>query len=396
MKNNSLQQIICAYWHKEGLDIYSYAEGKPVPIESDRDQHLKRVKSLFSKKVLIVGRERLMHIRKRYPPAEKEKLIKAVNLEIAEIFPLSHPDFYCRVSKSISNYVEMDIWAWESGDYEDIQSVFPFGYVIPEDMLFSAEKPEISIFQHHNHIHLLAYDRERFLEVNSVPSESFDQRYIHDLVFDLNQTGEDITSIKVYGLPQILIENDLELPVSHVKEPGYPPCVAHLIEIDLREYKKKGMYRFIPQPTFIMRICIYLVLGYSLTLILTWKNYDQAIFEIKRQVSTLDKKLDASEMKVQDNALSEIHKEINEKYQKKQKPLEVLNLIAKNLPEGSLVKKLVWAENTLELLVSSKDPFSVVKSFSGNQNVQNVTIKGSPSRDRNTGLYNFSMILELK
>jgi 3-oxoacyl-(acyl-carrier-protein) synthase len=66
--------LVAAYWHPDGLDIYRYVNDKPVKLASGSLEGLKPVKAAFDKKVLIVGRELLLHMKKKYPPAQKEKL----------------------------------------------------------------------------------------------------------------------------------------------------------------------------------------------------------------------------------------------------------------------------------------------------------------------------------
>ncbi len=80
--------VVVAYWHKDGLDVYRSADKKPVKLASGSLDKLKPIRAVFDKKVLIVGRELLLHIKKRYPPAPKEKLTRAVGLEIRELFPI--------------------------------------------------------------------------------------------------------------------------------------------------------------------------------------------------------------------------------------------------------------------------------------------------------------------
>ena len=129
--------LLVAYWHKEGLEIYRYGNSKPVQQDSGPLDQLKPIHGSFQKKVLVVGRELLLHQRKRYPPAPKEKLVKALGLEIKGLFPLPDPAYHCQVYESSPTHTTLEIWAWDRGAYSQLKKVFPFDYVIPEDLCYA-------------------------------------------------------------------------------------------------------------------------------------------------------------------------------------------------------------------------------------------------------------------
>lgn len=392
-----MKKMMAAYWHKDGLDIYSYAGEKPVRFASGTLESLQPINRGFGRRVLIVGRERLMHLRKRYPPAPKDKLAKAVGLEIEEIFPLSRPNFYCRIFRSISNYVELDIWAWETDFYERLEELFPFSYVIPEDVLFAADETEIMIFQYGDFVHMLAHAKDRFLDSVTIPLAGFDDGQFSRFLFNLSQVGEEIKRIIIYGLPQFHLKGGPGPELVRVEEMLYPACMEGMAQMDLREFKVKSEYLFIPppQPALVMRICLYLVLGYGLMLFLTMKNYDQVSTETRQRIAAMDKKAIALAASQPTFDYSDVVQEVNARLQKSHVPLKIINMLAQKLPEGSFINRIMLTDNNLELLTVSKDPLTVVNALSGGENVKKVMIKGMPSRDRGTGLYTFVAILEL-
>ncbi len=136
--------MFVGYWHKGGLEIYRTSEGAITMFASGAVDTLKPVKS-FGKIVLIVGRDLLLHTRKKFPPASSDDLKKAVTLEIGEMFPIKSPSFSLTVFERTQSYTLADIWAWESSGYDNLKRVFPFTHVLPEDMAFISEEPEISV-----------------------------------------------------------------------------------------------------------------------------------------------------------------------------------------------------------------------------------------------------------
>jgi hypothetical protein len=136
--------MFVGYWHKGGLDIYRLAKEKVERFASGSLDQLKPVKS-FGKVVLIVGRELLLHTRKKFPPASADDLKKAVGLEIGGMFPVKNPSFFLSVFERTEAYAMADIWAWDSSGYDGLKRVFPFTHVLPEDMAFISEETEISV-----------------------------------------------------------------------------------------------------------------------------------------------------------------------------------------------------------------------------------------------------------
>ena len=386
---------MAAYWHKDGLDIYSYVGQVPFKFASGSLADIQPVKRRRGIYALIVGKERLMHVRKRYPPAPIEKLTKAVALEIGEIFPIPQPAFYCRIFKAISNYVELDIWAWETTDYEKLKDVFPFNHVIPEDVLFTARDPEVRIFQQRDLIHMVAHARGGFLDSASVPLAGFDYEQINRFLLNLSQTGEEIKKISIYGLRQIRIKNIPGLQVVRTEEKTYPPCVETMAQIDFREFKIRGEHSFLSHLPLAMRLCLYLAAGYAFMLFFTVTNYDRAATEIRQKIAAMDKiaaGLEASKPAVD---YSDVVQEINARLQKSPAPVKIMNMLAQKLPEGSYINRIIFAENNLQLNVASKNPLALIKALSSGEGVQKVTIKGTLSKDKRTGFYTCTVIMEL-
>jgi hypothetical protein len=157
------------------------------------------------------------------------------------------------------------------------------------------------------------------------------------------------------------------------------------------------MIRFAPglDPMFALRIGLYLVLGYALMLSLTWSNYDQALRAIRSKTGEMNKKLTVADQGQPQEDYSTIIAEVNAKLKTSSMPLKAMNLLARRLPEGSFINRIVVNENGIEVAVSSKDPLGVVKALGDDGEVRKVNIKGAPTKDGGTGSYNFLMTMEL-
>ncbi|WP_435547442.1 hypothetical protein [Desulfobacterium sp. N47] len=393
-----MKKILAAYWHKDKLDVYRYDKGKPALHASGIIDQLKPVRSRLHKMVLVVGRERLMHLCKRYPPAPFAKLTNAVNMEIKNLFPLSKPAFYCRVAKTYSTYTNMDIWAWESDQYENIKSVFPFHYVLPEDLAFDATDTRVTIYPFRDRINMTANANDRFLGAVSLPKARFDARDLSQFLLSLAQDDEEIKKLVIYGLPSFQPGGEFQHEIIRIPDSPVPPCIDRTYSLDLRSFKVGSDIGFMPgiDQMLVLRIVLYIVLGYALMLSLTWKNYDKAAAVLKGRTMEINKKLAAVDQTQPQKDYSPVIKEVKEKLKTGPLPLNVMTMLARRLPEGSFITRLVCNENNIDLTVSAKDPLAVLKALSVDKDIKKIGVKGAPSKASGTGVYNILMTLELK
>jgi hypothetical protein len=244
-------------------------------------------------------------------------------------------------------------------------------------------------------IHMLAHAKGRFLDSATIPRADFDAGQVSRFLVNLSQVGEEIKRIRIYGLPQFEIKDNLGPEVIRAQEKQYPPCLEGITHADLREFGIKGEYRFIPEPGLVLRICLYLILGYGLMLFLTVRNFDRASTEIRQRIAAMDKKAVALGASQSAADYSDVVREVNARLHDGLTPLKIFNMLAQKLPEGSFINRIKLMENSLELLVSSKEPLLVVKSLGNDALVKKVMLKGAPAKDKGTGFYNFVVTLEL-
>lgn len=394
-------KISVAYWQKAGLEIYHLVDKKPVKYASGSIDKIKPLRGQFGKKVLIVGRELLLHHRKKYPPAPEEKIIKAVALEIGEIFPLQKPAFQCRIFKSFGTYTVVDIWAWESDQYDRIKEVFPFGFVVPEDLAFTVFEPEVKILHYQGLTHILAHAEGKFLAGASYPDGSFDQEDALRFLKSLEQFDLNIRRIMIFGKLPFPIEKILESDQAGANMPmiikapdvSYPICLDYVSGLDLKAFKVRGANRLWGKKDLLLRICIYLFLGYAALLYLTLRNYDYTIDEISKKTSAINNA--GKEVSQSGDDYSDVYNEINKKLFANYAPLKVVNMLAQTLPPGTFINRMVLNDNHIEISVSSKEPLAVFKKLGNAPGVNKISIKGPPVKNRQTFFYEFNMSIEL-
>ncbi|OPY15146.1 MAG: hypothetical protein A4E70_02318 [Syntrophus sp. PtaU1.Bin005] len=392
-----MQGLTAGYWHRNGLDLYRYVKGKPVRTGGGSLDELTPLRGALQRIVLIIGRDRLLHIRKRYPPAPKEKLAKAVRLELGELFPFSRPDFYCRVNSSSSAYTELDIWAWESEPYSLLRNVLPFHYAIPEEAAFSSSTAEIFLWTWKDVTHLLAVSERRFLGAASHPADAFTEEDAERFLNSLEAYGAEMHRMRVYGILPVTVRERPALFVENVPDRGYSPCLDNIPSMNLREFRCKRELRIPAYPGLLFRMAIYGVLGCGLVLYLNMRDHErasQALQEISRQ---MDRRIQLAESRqgIQAIDYSAVQKELSDRLNARQSPLSVLDMLARTLPEDCYISSVQLNENNVEVLIISKEPLAALKALAEEKGIRNIQLKGPLNMEGKTGEYSFVVTIEL-
>lgn len=388
--------VMIAYWHKEGLDIYGIVNKRPVKLAAGSLDKLSPVKKITDRKILIVGRERLLHIKKRYPPAPEDKLKKAVGMEIGDITPIANPAHYCQIFESFSSHVMMDIWAWETDQYERLKEIFPFSAAVPEDLVFASAAPEITLYPYHGTMNLLAHGGGKFFAGASFPADSFTPDDLERFIQGLTQYHLDIKKMKIYGTMPFYPGDHQLSEITNAPLPLYPPCLDYFESLDLKKFRVKRDYRLLQKKDLFLRIFIYLILGYALALFLTSGNYDRASAAVRQKISAIDNQVSTLSADRQDagDSMTGIAKELSERLAAGPSALAAMTTLARRLPAGSFITRMVFNENNTDVAVSSKDPLSVVRALGDAAEIKKVSLKGPPVKDRTTALYHFNMTIE--
>lgn len=387
--------IWVAYSHKEGLEVFQYKRGRWVKKASGDPAGFKPIRGFFEKKILILGRELLFHTRKKFPPAPMKKLIKAVGLEIGEIFPISNPLFHCRLNESSTAYTMLDIWAWEKDLSDGLKKVFHYDYILPEDLIYLEETSEVKVVQYREMTHLIAHAGRKFLGSLSYPELNLNDQKMERFLSSLGRDRAEVERIVIHGSMPFQSKGADFPEVVRAPERDSPPCLEDLPQLNLREFRVKRN-DVLPSLTGVLyRIPVYLLLGYGLVLYLMGYHYGQTADEIRQKIIAMEGKLPRQDMGKEVTDYSDIFKEINEKLSLRHSPLKTMDKIARHLPAGSFITRMVLSENNLEVSASSREPLSVIKSLGGVEGIKSARLRGAPVKDTATGSYNFVVIMEL-
>ena len=135
------------------------------------------------------------------------------------------------------------------------------------------------------------------------------------------------------------------------------------------------------------------MLGYTIFLYLTLRNYDSAIIDINKKISAFNNISKEERSSGEDYA--DVFSEVSKKLAARSAPLKVINELAQILPPGTFVNRMVLNENHLEISVASKEPLAVFKKMGNAPGITKISIKGPPVKNRATSFYEFNMSIEL-
>lgn len=389
--------MVVAHWHKDGIEIYRLSGSRVERLAAGSLDRRKPIKA-FGKKILIVGRDLLFHTRKRYPPASHGELVAAVQMEIEDLFPLKNPSHYSRVFQSTDTYALVDIWAWEYPDYKKLRSIFPFTHLLPEDVAFVSERPEMSIFGSKGITYAISHSENGFLGISSFKGD-ITQQQLNIFLKSLGRDSKEIKRINLYGhgieADGGLSPQELKIEIVAKREKGYPICLDYIGKLNLKGFKVKTEERLSLKLDMALRATIYLFLAYSLSLYLTNSNYTSSIKEINTKIDRLSAEITAINAGQRGEDFSGVADALDKKLKGGVSPLQAMETLAKYLPDRSFITRIILNENNLELSLSSKEPLNVIRALGDTEGVKKVKLRGAPRKDASTGLYNFMLLVEM-
>jgi hypothetical protein len=388
--------MLAARYHGEGIEIYRIKKDAVETVASGPVDELKPVRE-WGNKVLILGKEVSFYTRKKYPALSNKDLGNAVRIDVGDIFPLKEPSYTFKVRERAETYLLVDVWAWPRSIESEAAKCFPYTHVIPEDMAFLSQRPELTLFKGQNGItHAVAHDSEGFVGAFSFANRTPGEQQLN--LFLKNVSG--IAQINVYDRKALDVAERLKTrfgaAVRIVDNVEWPASIEGARSIQLKGYGAGLHEDYLARLAFPLRIGLYMALGCALMLYVTDRNYTSALGEMESRIERLSKdtKAVATTMKRRDETGDA--KKIAEKVKGNRTPLAAMEVMATYLPEDAYVTRMVVNETGIDLSFSAKEPLKVIKSLSGAEPVKTVKLQGSPSKNNVTGRYNFVLHMEMK
>jgi hypothetical protein len=370
-------------------------EAKFYQIKGDKISEISlgafKLTKYLQKRVLVISRELLFYTRRSYPPIPLKKLKDALKVEVQDFFPLPKASYTFKIFEATEKFTLVDLWAWSMDEEERVEKTFHFQYVIPEDLLLVDEDTALKIYKQRNIYHLIAYVKGKFL--GSLSVADLTQKDVELFLTGLMPYSREIKKILIYG--DMLKDFSQDKTILRYSERLYPVSLEGLSKINLKEFKVRRALPLKIAP--LLRLPIYLLLGYGVYLYATLQNYEKAIKELKTKISKLDRELAYFENRTAPSKdYSALISALNNKTSQAVSGLTVLNELAKTLPIGCTVNRLVLNEKRLELALTFEDPVVVIELLERSNMVKSVKLEGPPIKKTGAKLYDFRLTIELK
>ncbi|MGD0280600.1 MAG: hypothetical protein ABSC11_15035, partial [Smithella sp.] len=282
-----------AYLGEKGVEIYQMAGQENAQLlYSGSLDGLKPISGGMQRRILILGRSKVIRIRKQYPPMKMDKLLQAVEMEAPDIFPIVNCSFHCKIVATYPTHVILDIWAWEREQLESLRKSFAFGYVIPEDLTFLSLPSGIYIYPYGSMIHVIACGDGRFMDAASYPAADFSKADLERFLMGLTDNASSIKGIRFYGDTVVDVPSAFISCVKNFQKVDSPPFLQAVEGSSIKLFRlKNGIWPLNINREVLFRFAIYIVLAYGLMLYLTLHNYDKALTDLKNKVIMTDKEI---------------------------------------------------------------------------------------------------------
>jgi hypothetical protein len=391
--------MLVARYHDKDVEIYRIRNGAVERVASGAAGDLEPVRE-WGKKVLVIGRENCLYARKKYPPLSSKSLASAIRVDAVDLFSIKEPAYAYKVFERTDTHMLVDIWAWPRSLEEEIRKVFPYRHVIPEDMAFLSQKPELTLFYGGNGVtHAVLHNSEGFVSALSFADHMLGEQQIALFLRSVKKSVSEIARINVYDQQARdvaeKLSRELRAELRMVEGAKWPASIESVGTLPLKRYGAIPQEEYLTKLVLSLRVALYLVLAYGFMLYVENQRYNRTLAEIESRIKALSSDTKVLSTTAKGRSETDLFKKIAEKSRGSRTPLAAMDFLAKCLPEDASVSHMVVSDTGINLSLSAKEPLKVIKGFPEAEPIKTVKLQGSPTKDP-AGRYNFVLQLEMK
>lgn len=396
--------LIC-YLGKEEKEFFRIFKGK---IEKLSEKEIKKWVYFFEKKVVILSRELVFHIKKSFPLVERKELKKMISFEVEEISPYKDFGYYYRIGEIGKTFMEVDFWFWEIKVLESLKEKgFLFSHVIPEDLVFSGQKGSLFVSFKKDKTYLIAY-KENFLN-STLCSFPLEEECLALFLKTLKE--KEINQVIIYGkkedFPEEVFKKVFErgFPILTYKKSLIEDLPYFLEKISLKSFKIKKITSYEELILKGLRIAFLATLAIIFNLYISGRSYDKAKEEVIAKIKKLSEEekrgslIYKKEFSKEEfsQKLSEFKDELKSKENERIKDVVFLmDELAKILPDESYIRTFELKEKKLNLYITAKDVIEIIKGLRKLEMVKEVKLGSAPIFDPSKKVYSFRVEITLK
>jgi hypothetical protein len=246
-------------------------------------------------------------------------------------------------------------------------------------------------------VNVIACGEGIFMDAASYPAAGFSKADLELFLTGLADSASSIKEIRFYGNTAVDVPSAFISCVKNFQRVDSPPFLQAVERSSIKPFRlKNGRWPLNINREVLLRFAIYTALAYGMMLYLTLNNYDRALMALKNKIMMADKEINLLNPGGASQGDREAIKDFEARMKETVPPLKILDVLAAGLPEESYLKSLVLNNGMLEVTVSARDPLMVIKKLSLSERIGKVNLKGSPTKETSTGIYNFALLVEIK
>jgi hypothetical protein len=383
--------VLVLFLKRESAEIFRVKEGTQERLAAGRLSEIS-LPGGFDRKVLVLSRGLVNHTRKRFPPTTRENIGRVIEMELEDIFPVKPSAFYFRIAEETKNYTLVDVWGWDASVYKPIEDGFSFGYVIPEDVLHKAEKPEVRVVEEDGFFHLIACDAGGFREGTTI--KSLTPESLELFIKSLGEFGYELETIRLFVKERSIPEAFFgEFNHSYEEASPSTALVPALAQLPLKEFRVSRKVALAAKAPILMRAAIYCVIVYSCALLVSGIRFDRAINEASGSLTTMRAEFGRVSTQGKEDG-GDAYRDMEERRKAFPKALPIIDSLARSLPADAHVTRIAFGEGTADVIVTARDPLRVLEILSKADCVKTANVKGTLASSK-AGVTTFPVILEL-
>lgn len=305
----------------------------------------------FYPNIGIISYKNLNFIKKNYPKKIRRHLRKIILEEVESLFPNNNLSFLYQIVNEKDDEIELSIWIYEESIKDQLVQ-YGCSYIIPEPLIYAFNEPTVVIYQADDYFVLILSFKRKV--INYLTTKTLSKEILSLFL----KSSEGIDSIRVIAYIKETNLNDLfdkKINVEY-KAIDSPLFIEFIKNIELKKYRIKRFSLVTLDPLLLLRVLIYLILSTSLSLYLINKSYDEKILEIENKLRQIKAGLNGQSAKINITKIQELR-------DKKHDIFYLFASLANLLPQGSSLKKLNLNEETMEIMIYTKEPLVLLNNL---------------------------------
>lgn len=397
--------LIC-YLTSKDKKLYKLAGDTLIPVSSFKLSLLSKV---FHKRLVILSKDMIFHVKKRFPLLSPQELKQAIASEVEYISPYPHYEYYYQLHSSFANFVEVHIWIWDKSPLDQLLATgFSYTHIIPEDLIFTSDKATLFILPRGHHYYTVATRQGAYINSSMLTSLSEDLPLFLRALSDFKPEEIILFTELSSKEEQFLLKVFSPHPPFLKRVGDLHSLLPHFIKrLNLRNFRVKKEITLAPLNLLYTssRLFLYIILILSFYTYFSQRAYQSEINRIKEestkvelQLKTLtERTLNQSTQPDFELKLSEFREELRRKEETRLKSLlKILDELASALPDETQIRTFELKEKKLRLNLITNDAVEIIEKIRALPSIEDLKLSRPPLFDKHRNKFTMQIEVTLR